>query len=112
MNTAKLEQIAVNVRLVVVGQHSRSQTFDTVTADDELGAQLVVDHLVEHGHRRIAFVMHANGRGDETRQECHRLHGFRRAMTRYGLDSEAIVLDSRWSLDGGRDAARQIDALD
>lgn len=112
LTIAELEQIAVDVPLVVVGHHSPSKTFDTVTADDGLGAQLVVDHLVELGHRRIAFVMHANGRGDETRPECHRFDGFRRAMTRHGLDSEAVVLDSRWSLDGGRDAARQIGAFD
>lgn len=112
MTIAELEQIAVNIPLVVVGHHSRSQAFDTVAADDQLGSQLVVDHLVELGHRRIAFVMHANGRGDEARPECHRLHGFERAMSKHGLDSEAVVLDSRWSLDGGRDAARQIDAMD
>jgi LacI family transcriptional regulator len=85
MTLAELEKIAVNVPLVVVGHHSRSKAFDTVTADDGLGAQLVVDHLVELGHRRIAFVMHANGRGDQTRPECHRLDVFRQAMTNLGI---------------------------
>jgi LacI family transcriptional regulator len=112
MSIAELEQIALSIPLVVVGHHSQSPAFDTVAADDERGAQLVVDHLVELGHRRIAFVMHEDGRGDEARPESHRLHGFERAMSHHGLASGAIVVDSRWSLDGGQDAARQINALD
>lgn len=111
MTAAELENIAMNIPLVVVGHHSRSHAFDTVAADDKLGAQLVVDHFVELGHRRIAFVMHADGRGDASRPECHRLQGFERAMSRHGLDREAIVIDSRWNLDGGKEAARQIAAL-
>lgn len=111
MTAAELEQIALTIPLVVVGHHSRSHAFDTVAADDDLGAQLVIDHLVELGHRRIAFVMHADGRGDNSRPECQRLQGFELAMSRHGLGREAIVIDSRWNLDGGRDAARQVAAL-
>lgn len=33
-------------------------------------------------------------------------------MNKHGLDSGAVVVDSRWSLEGGRDAAQQIDVLD
>lgn len=111
ITTAELEQIAMNIPLVVVGHHNRSHAFDTVAADDERAAQLVVDHLVEIGHRRIAFVMHADGRGDATRPECHRLQGFELSMSRHGLAGEAIVIDSRWNLDGGKEAVRQIAAL-
>lgn len=112
MAVVELEQIAANVPLVVVGHHSHSPAFDTVAADDELGAQLVVDHLVQLGHQRIAFVMHADGRQDETRAECHRLAGFHRAMDGHGLARDAVVIDSRWSLEGGRDAAQKIAALE
>lgn len=38
LSIAELEQVAVNVPLVIVGHHSRSEAFDTVAADDELGA--------------------------------------------------------------------------
>lgn len=48
------------------GQPQPPPGFDTVAADDELAAQLVVDHLVEMGHRHIAFVTDASGRDDET----------------------------------------------
>jgi LacI family transcriptional regulator len=109
---AELERIAARVPLAIVGLHSRSTAFDTVSSDDEHGAQLVVEHLVTLGHRRIAFVMHSLGRGDETRPEFRRLAGFERAMRTHGLADEAIVLDASWSLDGGYEAARQINLLE
>lgn len=107
----QLEAIAARIPLLVVGQHSRSHAFDSVSVDDDRGAELVVDYLVGLGHRRISFVMHAGGRGDETRPESRRLAGFERAMRRHGLASESVVLDVSWSLEGGREAARQIDQL-
>ncbi|MFJ4029587.1 LacI family DNA-binding transcriptional regulator [Paenarthrobacter sp. NPDC089989] len=112
MRGNELEAIAARVPVVVVGHHHRSQSFDTVAADDELGSQLVVAHLAELGHKDIAFVMHEDGRSDEARPECHRLSGFVRAMERKGLGRNAAVVDSQWSLDGGRYAARQLAAVD
>jgi len=111
MRGSELEQIAARIPMVVVGHHNQSESFDTVASDDELGSELVVEHLVELGHRRIAFVMHAEGRADETRPECHRLGGFIRAMEARGLADGIVVVDSQWSLDGGRDAAKQLAAM-
>lgn len=107
MTIAELEQIAVNVPLVVAGHLSRSPAFDTVAADDQLGAKLVVEHLVALGHKRIAFVMNGDGQRDETGPEYHRLRCFERAMSSHGLDSDAIVLESRLRLDSGFDAVGQ-----
>jgi LacI family transcriptional regulator len=67
LSIAEFEQVAANVPLVV-GHHIRSEeALNTVATDDELGAQPVVDHLMELGHWRIASVMHVGCRGDETR---------------------------------------------
>lgn len=111
LTVSELEQVATDIPLVVVGHHSASDRFDTVAGDDELGAELVVDHLVGLGHRRIGFVMHAPGRSDETRPEAARLRGFERAMDKHGLGAESVVIDAAWSFDGGRRAAPMIDAL-
>lgn len=64
------------------------------------------------GHRRIAFVMHAAGRGDESRPEARRLRGFESAMKRHGLEDDGIVVDGEWSFDGGRRAVCAVDAME
>jgi LacI family transcriptional regulator len=111
VTSAQLEVIAAQIPLLVIGNHSRSQVFDSVVADDERGAQLAVDHLVKLQHRRIAYVMHAGGLGDETRPEVRRLTGFNHAMQKHGLASDSMVLLAAWNLEGGREAARHIDSL-
>lgn len=63
---------------------------DSFTENDEAGAFLATSHLVEHGHRRIAFF------GDmiHLSTESGRLHGWRRALTEHGLqpDDELVVV--------------------
>ena len=62
---------------------------DTFTDNDEAGAYLATRHLVEHGHRRIAYVgdiMHLS-------TEVNRLAGHRRALTEAGIapDDELVA---------------------
>jgi DNA-binding LacI/PurR family transcriptional regulator len=60
-----------------------ADAYPSVTCDNEAGAELVVDHLVELGHRRILFAM---DEGWETTPDAlARLKGFRKAMARHGL---------------------------
>ncbi len=63
-----------------------------VACDNEGGARLVVDHLAELGHRRIAFAME---RGEvDTPDAQARLRGFRAAMDERGLgphDEDVVV---------------------
>lgn len=106
-----LERVSQDIPLVVVGNHSTSSTLDSVSGDDERGSTLIVDHLFELGHRRIAFVANRQLAPQPQRPESVRLAGFREAMARHGLQDDAVVVDSQWSLEGGRDAARIIDAL-
>ncbi|WP_432246202.1 LacI family DNA-binding transcriptional regulator (plasmid) [Arthrobacter sp. G.S.26] len=108
---AHLEVIATQIPLLVIGNHSRSQVFDSVAADDHRGAQLAVDHLVTLQHRRIAYVMRAGDLSDETRPESRRLTGFKHAMQKHGLSSDSMVLFASWNLEGGREAARHVDSL-
>ena len=51
-----LERVAEFVPIVVLGRHDPSQAYDTVTGDDVAGTDLVMDHLFELGHRRIAHI--------------------------------------------------------
>lgn len=63
---------------------------DCVIEDDFGGAQLATTHLLQHGHRRIAFI------GDATRAPTtlHRLKGYTAALEEAGLalDEELVYL--------------------
>ncbi|MFC7403495.1 LacI family DNA-binding transcriptional regulator [Georgenia alba] len=56
VSTDWLDTLAERVPLVMVGRHDVSTRYDTVAGDDESGAEQVMEHLVELGHRRIAFL--------------------------------------------------------
>ena len=64
-----------SVPTVVVGKATRASTVDSVTNDDRTGGEMIVDHLVELGHRRIAHIDGGLGAGAHPRpdrlQTCH-----------------------------------------
>jgi LacI family transcriptional regulator len=71
----------------------------SVSLDNEAGIAALVDHLVGHGHARIALLA---GSQRET-SGSERLTSFRAAMRRHGLRVRAgSVLSSPWSLENGR----------
>jgi LacI family transcriptional regulator len=78
---------------------------DYVGVDNVGGAQLAVEHLIQHGHRRIGFVggpAHASARHD-------RLRGYRRALERHDLGLDArLERPSRTTQAGGSRAARAL----
>jgi len=77
----------------------------TVLLDNAAGIELLVDHLVAHGHRRIGLI---TGSLRET-SGLDRLRAFHAAMRRHGLETPAAhVAGGRWSLENGRDATRQV----
>ena len=56
---------------------------DVVLSDNAGGAGRAVDHLVAHGHRRIAFL---GDRSEEIYTAAERVRGFRDALARHGLE--------------------------
>jgi DNA-binding LacI/PurR family transcriptional regulator len=86
MLEVEVRRIVEQIPVVMIAHHAPHElSFDTVNNDDQLGASLVVRHLVAAGHKRIAFVSHAiddpNGIMVTTQREI----GFRRAMQEAGL---------------------------
>jgi DNA-binding LacI/PurR family transcriptional regulator len=86
MPPAAIEKMAAKCPTVVIGYHQPdATTFDTVNGNDRIGAQLVVNHLVGRGHKRIAFVgTETSGIGDGGIM-TERTVGFRDAMESHGL---------------------------
>ncbi|MFJ8026863.1 LacI family DNA-binding transcriptional regulator [Streptomyces sp. NPDC096311] len=107
---SRLERIASLVPTVVVGRHGHSRSYDTVTDDDVAGASLVVSHLADLGHRRIAHIEHHET--DPTRiaemPNAQRAEGYRRAMRSRGLGEEIDVVSTSYTQEGGFQGAREL----
>ncbi|MDQ0799009.1 LacI family DNA-binding transcriptional regulator [Arthrobacter sp. SLBN-112] len=78
-------------------------TIDTVRVDDVLGGRLATEHLLDRGHRRVAYV---DGAGQAGSQD--RLHGYTKTMRSRGLSNLAVVLPGGESEDDGARAMESI----
>jgi LacI family transcriptional regulator len=80
-----------------------------VEVDDEGAASVMTRHLLELGHRRIAFVGGPAGHAASTR----RLAGFRAAMSERGINVRPELIETgQFSFESGDEAAARLLALD
>jgi DNA-binding LacI/PurR family transcriptional regulator len=77
-------------------------TADVVRSDDAHGLSMVVEHLIEQGHERIA---HLGGLGGSVGKE--RVTGYRAAMEEHGLGRNIHVVDADFSQESGYVAAQR-----
>ncbi|MEV5603418.1 LacI family DNA-binding transcriptional regulator [Streptomyces sp. NPDC052299] len=91
---------------VVIGHHDTSDVHDSVVDADDLGAGLVVDHLVSLGHQDIALVSAAGSKTGRWQRppEIALADGYLQAMDRHGLGHHACVHHAAYSDDGGHAA--------
>lgn len=73
------------VPLVAFDRPIDEPAFDQVLVQNQLGAERMVEHLIEHGHRRIIFM----GLSRNLYTMDSRYKGYQRAMQRAGLETEA-----------------------
>jgi len=92
--------------VVLLDRHARSKDQCSVWVDDVLGGELAATHLIETGHKRIAFV----GGAMKVRQVEDRFKGAQRAIRHSGkLDVElGIHVAPSLNTVGGIEAARQM----
>jgi LacI family transcriptional regulator len=80
----------------------------SAVGDDELGGYLAVSHLIEHGHRRIAYVGGPHYSSSTQRRE----QGFRRALAEAGvMPAEELMFTSDFSMEAGAGIGRRLLAL-
>jgi LacI family transcriptional regulator len=105
LDVAWIEDIAKTVPVVTVALHGSPPNFDTVVDDDRLGARLVIDHLVQAGHRRIVHTSMPPAEIGEPFALSHtaRREGFEKAMRDHGLEPD--VIETWYSEEGGYQAA-------
>jgi DNA-binding LacI/PurR family transcriptional regulator len=98
---ARLAEVVADLPVAVVGARAEGLAMaDVVRSDDAAGMELVVDHLVARGHRRIA---HLGGSGGAVADE--RAAGYRAARHRHGLGGQVLVQACDFSEGGGYAAA-------
>jgi LacI family transcriptional regulator len=94
--------------IVFVDRSPSRVSADSFTQDDHGGALTATEHLIKHGHQRIAFV------GDTLSQPTiHRLDGYHAALSRHGIrtDDRLVVLDV-WDRPLAALAMKTMQALD
>lgn len=100
---ASYSAAAAAVPTVMVSGATDAKTMDSVVNDDRLGTGLLVDHLVELGHRRIAHISPRSGPAGPERRR-----GYENRMRHHGLDTEVRVVEGAFTLEGGAAAMRTL----
>lgn len=98
--TGLLNDIAKRQPVVVVARAVRSSAIDCVRVDDVVGMDLAVGHLVDLGHRRIAYLDGGTAPGGR-----ERLRGFELAVDRHGLGGAVVLPGGPAEEDGAAAAA-------
>jgi LacI family transcriptional regulator len=89
---------------VVVVARGRGLGYCSVTVDDVLGGDLAATHLLDTGHRHIAFV----GRPGDLGQIADRLAGAQRAVAREGAQPLTVLETARMDVAEGRRAGERL----
>ncbi|MFF0266971.1 LacI family DNA-binding transcriptional regulator [Kribbella sp. NPDC004536] len=92
------------VPVVVVGDVAAKAGVDTVRANSPKGVLLAVEHLVDRGRTRIAFL---NGPTD-TVPGAARAKGFADALNEHGLEPVAVVEANDFTFAAGRTASLEL----
>jgi LacI family transcriptional regulator len=78
-----------NVPLVSFDQPIVGNEYDAILVKNRQGAQLAVQHLIEHGHKRIACL----GENGQMYSIQQRISGYRAAMKQAGLPEMLCIVD-------------------
>ncbi|SDG64551.1 transcriptional regulator, LacI family [Microbacterium pygmaeum] len=92
-----LEELARDLPIVLIGRHDHSTNYDTLTDDDEAGATLLVDHLLDLGHTRIAHLTVGNQRDRPDAMPPHSLRrmAYETTLARRGLEPFVVETGNR-----------------
>ncbi|MFB4262531.1 LacI family DNA-binding transcriptional regulator [Nonomuraea sp. GTA35] len=105
----QLEQVAREFPTVVLGRHDRSPAYDLIVDDDRVGSELVMEHLIGLGHRRIGHITFQQEHGRAADQMPRiRAETYERVMRDHGLAGEIAVAVTSYSEEGGYDGAREL----
>ncbi len=96
--THLVRDVAAGISIVFIDRPPRTIDADCVLSDNRAGARRAVEHLIAHGHRRIAYVGPAPN-GLFTAAE--RFEGYRAALAGAGIGEEIVCFDDYETLFDG-----------
>lgn len=106
-DVAPLEDFARGTPVVLLDRPRPDSSRCSVHVDDVAGGRLAARHLLDQGHRRIAFV-----NGPHTIHACaDRSRGLKQALSAAGVDPDAGLLEVTTTMqtaDGGEAALEQV----
>ncbi len=103
MRTLDIAAAAAEVPVVMVGRQVRGVDADVVIIDENLGTQLVLEHLIGLGHEHIAHVDGGRAAGGPQRRSA-----FLRGMRAHRLGARAQVIAGDFTEEAGAAAARTL----
>lgn len=103
----RLSALARRGTPVVIVDQGAGPDHCSVTVDDVLGGDLAATHLLDLGHRRIAFVGGPRGIG----QVADRITGAERAIARVGAEPLVVLETDRLDVAEGRRAGERFAGL-
>ncbi len=105
LGDAALTAVAHNLPVVVTGRSLKAVGLMSLDFDNFEGGRLATHHLLQLGHRRIAFIT-----GDTRHPDAkERLRGYRAALEAAGLTPDpALVVPGQYTEDSGRLAVERL----
>ena len=101
----------IDVPIVLVNNHNEQSgryTF-SISVDNHDGGYLATRHLIEVGHRRIAYITGPEDHSDD----AERLKGYRTALEENAIRFDTnLVVSGNGRLDGGEQALQALTSLD
>lgn len=105
LDDRQLSHYAKQVPIVVSGRSLKAPGIFSLPVDDERGALLATRHLIELGHRRIAFIAGILDHPDASL----RFKGYRRALTEAGIAHDPkLVVPGDFHEEGGVEATSRL----
>lgn len=99
-----LERLAEGVPMVVVGRSVATRRVHSLCFDHYRGARQALQHLIELGHRRIAFIAGPPGREDAD----ERLRAYHDTLTEAGVEPDARLVAAGSYIEPGGLAAMNV----
>lgn len=101
----ELEQLSKQIPIVQFVRSVAGLSLDYVGSDNIGGTYLGTEHLIEHGHRCIAFI----GGPPQSSARQERVQGYINALQTNGIEArDDLIVTTPVSREGGRDAVNQL----
>lgn len=98
-----------NFPIVLLHSTLRSGQLSCVGVDNYLGGFMATEHLIKHGHTRIAMLAVSFSASDKS---FHRWHGYKRCLAEHGLPyNPEMLIQADYSLESGKNGMKKLLAL-